>query len=84
MNKKYILYGAGVCGRRAMRELGKNNVAYFCDNQEKNKVEGIDVISIEKLKKIHNDFTVVVSVEKKEAIEQITKILKENVIPFIS
>lgn len=46
--KRYILFGSGYFGKAAVVLLGKDNISYFVDNDERkwgSKVFGITVIS---------------------------------------
>ncbi len=82
---KYILFGAGTVGKRILNMLGDEKVAYFCDSKMTNEyVDGIRVISKEQLLDLHAGYTVVVSVEKKEAVEEISYWLKSQSIPWIN
>lgn len=52
---KYVLYGAGDYGRRMLTFIGKENVCFFIDNDEKKwntSVEGINIISINNAKNL--------------------------------
>jgi len=55
-SRKIILFGAGKNGKEALKRYGKDNVAFFCDN-DKNKIgkmiEGVEIISFEELKKVY-------------------------------
>lgn len=63
---KFILFGAGNNGRKALKKYGKENVAYFCDN-DKNKqdtlLDGIRIISLEKLSELEKNekYTIVIT-----------------------
>ncbi len=84
MDKQYILYGAGVVGKRLLHRLGKDKVAYFCDNNKRGETIGeVPVISTEELSRIHSKYTVVVSVEKKCLIDEICGLLRIDNIPWI-
>lgn len=53
---KIILFGAGERGRNALQYYGRDTVAYFCDNAAQRKgtfVDGIEVISFEKMVELH-------------------------------
>jgi len=58
-NTKYILFGAGDIGKKALRCIGPERVDFFVDNSTAKIgtiVEGIPVISFDELKKIHMGF----------------------------
>jgi len=71
MIKKVIIFGCGDNGIQMLNRLPPNSVAYFCDNNSvkvgKN-ILGIEVISFNKLKQIHNDYDIIVSPQKNEEI----------------
>lgn len=73
INKKYILFGAGLYGKMALEEYGKENVAYFTDNNKKligKKICGISVIDLSALKEIYQDYEIVISVKNSHLIEK--------------
>lgn len=83
MMKNYILFGAGIDGRHALRLLGMRSVAYFCDNVKAgSNIQGIDVISFEKLKRIYRDYDVIITTSKVRNVIEITSQLKEENIPY--
>lgn len=67
MEKKIILFGAGDYGRRALRHYGRERVYCFADNNAVlagKLVEGVPVISFDRLKEIYQDYQVVLAVGK--------------------
>lgn len=61
--RKIILFGAGKNGEKALKRYGKDNVAFFCDNDKNKigkKIENVEVITFEKLKKIYSDSYVII------------------------
>ena len=76
--KKKILFGAGLYGRMAVQEYGRENLAYIVDNKKSLQgsfIDGIEVIGIEELKKIYNKYDIVITTKYKSAI---VKQLREN------
>lgn len=64
MQKKKILFGAGLYGRIALEKYGKENVAFFVDNNSDlfgNRIDGIQIIDIDQLLKIYQDYEVVIT-----------------------
>lgn len=60
-SKKYIIFGAGMIGKEILQRLGKEKVAYFADNIiNGTEVEGISVISFQKLLEIYKDYNVLI------------------------
>ena len=83
MNKKYILFGAGRYGQELLQWFGHDAVAFFCDNGNRiDSVEGVEVISYEKLKEIQADYHVVLAVARKEWLIEIESQLKTDGISF--
>ena len=63
--KRYILFGAGEYGRHAVQVFGKENIAYFVDNDDTlwgQEIEGISVRSPDILREPQNDCMVVITV----------------------
>lgn len=70
---KKILFGAGILGIGAISEYGRENVAYLVDNNPQKigrSIEGIPVISFEKLKQIYNDYEIVITTKYSTQIEK--------------
>lgn len=69
--KKKILFGAGLYGHLALEAYTHENVAYFVDNNMQlvgQSIEGIEVISIDKLRAIYTEFDIVITAKYKEGI----------------
>lgn len=65
-DKKVILFGAGQLGEKALKLIGKENVAFYADNspdKQGTKVNDIAVISFNEMVRIHNDYLIVLSVD---------------------
>ncbi len=63
-SKQIILFGAGVYGRKALEYFGKERVHCFVDNNGAltgTLIDGVPVISFERLKAIYKDFQIVIS-----------------------
>lgn len=63
--KKFILFGAGVYGRRALDHFGKERVHCFVDNNKDlvgTEIAGIPVFSAVQLETIHSDYQIVITV----------------------
>lgn len=90
--KPLIIYGAGMCGRRAA-EVYRPQVLYFADCNSDlvgNKVDGIEVISIKKLQQYKKECSIMIAVSpaglyscietlKKQGIEKYYIYLTENI-----
>ena len=77
LTKKLIIFGAGTNGRRLLEYVGKDKVAYFCDNR-KTKIPGrgytcgVKIISYSEMIKIYKDYNIVVTpMDKKEMVMQL-------------
>ena len=81
--KNIILYGAGETGKKAVEKYGIDNIAYFCDtNKAGGSIDGIPVIDVATLKKIHSDYRVIVTPERWNCLGQICDTLEQMNIPF--
>ncbi len=79
-NKKIILFGAGAFGKKALEYFGEDRVAYFADNNTVlagSFVDGKEVVSFTQLKKMANDYQVVISVDARK-IPTLAAQLEEN------
>lgn len=66
-NNGIILVGAGIFGAEALNFFGFRNVYCFADNYKAGLLHyGKFIISIDELKKIHKDYTVVLSISQKD------------------
>ena len=81
MKKKYILVGCENGGVEFSSLIGKENVAYFCDNKYQGKfVNGVEIISLQDLRKIHSAYDVVISDRKYAGV--LAEELNKLKIPF--
>lgn len=67
-NKKYVIFGAGDYGKKALEMLGRENVAFFVDN-DKNKdgsiINGVEVKFFQKVSKNLKEYWVIIAVAYK-------------------
>ena len=82
IGKKYILFGCGEIGKKALDYLGDTNVYCFADNNSimtgKQKY-GKRIIDFDELKKVCEDYTVVISTSvNTSSAYEIKKQLEEN------
>lgn len=80
-DKKIIVFGAGDYGKRAFSVLGKR-IAYYVDsNPEKigKKFNEIEIISVNKLIKIYNDYQVLIAVSEEKLIDIIDILLSHGI-----
>lgn len=67
-NKKYVIFGAGDYGKKALEMLGRENVAFFVDN-DKNKdgsiVNGVEVKFFQKVSRNLKEYWVIIAVAYK-------------------
>lgn len=79
-DKKYILFGCGYIGKRAVDYFGAANVAYFADNNAAmagQEVCGKKVLSFDEMKAIRQDYTIMITTKAMYAAE-ISKQLEDN------
>jgi len=61
-DRRFIIFGAGVQGQRALRMLGAEKVAYFADNTKTGRmIDGIEVISADDTKELQNKYNVTIA-----------------------
>lgn len=79
MQKRYVLFGAGITGMAAVNYFGKENIVAIIDNAP-NKIgtyfEGILVISFEEYLKKYKDLQIIISIYSKHyfsCVEQLKK-----------
>lgn len=63
--KKYIIFGTGHDGRELLNHIDADEIAFFADNNTDvvgNRVNGIEIISFERLKSIAENYCVILAV----------------------
>ena len=82
MEKKKILFGAGLYGRMALQKYGKDNIAFFVDNNRSlwgKKCDDIDILSPAEILKYENVYEIIITTKFKERIvEQLINMGIEN------
>ena len=76
--KKNIIFGASKKGIEALKYYGKEQIAYFCDN-DPNKIGGfleeVEIICIHDLYKMRNEVEIIIaSAYEDEIIKQLTRL----------
>ena len=88
IDKKIILFGAGIIAKRAIQLYGKNKIAYIIDNDVKkinNKLEDIDIISLKHyMNYINNNqkMQIVITVGSQYVLEVVNQLKKNNISNF--
>ncbi len=70
---KKILFGAGLYGRMALQEYGRENVAFFADNNETlwgKRIEDIEIIEPKKIAEYADDCEIVITTKFKSRIAE--------------
>jgi len=83
MQKKKILFGAGMYGHIALEKYGKENVAFFVDNNSNlcgNKIGDIPIIDVDKMREIYDDFEIVITTKYAKKIAE--QLLAMNITNF--
>ena len=81
-DKRIIIRCAGEIGKKALEEYG-DRVEYFCDDYTTaTEIEGVPVISTNELKKIHQDYQVVIARKHFEQKIKLADELKHQGIPI--
>lgn len=79
---KFVIFGAGDFGRQALNKIGKENVAFFVDNdgeKEGTIVDGIPVHSFTNVKDKLNDYLLILAVSHKYSQEIGTQLKKAGI-----
>lgn len=69
---KYIIFGSGEAGTEALAAIGKNNVAYFCDNSRDKigtYILGKKVIDCDALIKLVSQYIIIIAANTRNALE---------------
>lgn len=84
-NKKYVIFGAGDYGKKALEMLGKENVAFFVDN-DKNKdgsiIDGVKVKFFQRINKKLKEYLVIVAVSYQYIKDIKTQLQDVGVLPY--
>lgn len=86
-DKKYILFGTGLYGKKAIEFLGKEKVYCYVDNNKElvgKEKNGKLVIDFEELKKIYTNYQIVLSVGPKNMIEIANQLEQAGIVKFIT
>lgn len=84
--KKIIIFGAGQSGAVALINLGKDNVAYFCDNcSEKNgKFKyGVEIISFERMLEIRDNYILLIAANDGNAVEIAEQLETQEIVDYV-
>lgn len=84
--KKIIIFGAGQSGAVALINLKKDNVAYFCDNQ--NSMNGIykygvEIISFDRMLKIMDSYILLIAANDGNAVEMAKQLESQEIIDYV-
>lgn len=83
-NKKYIIFGAGVYGEKAARDLSRN-AAFFADsNPAKTGIckEGIEVLAFQKAISISREYGIVIAASGKRIYQMIKQLREYGITEF--
>lgn len=84
-NKKYVIFGAGDYGKKALEMLGRENVAFFVDN-DKNKdgsiINGVEVKFFQRINKKLKEYLVIVAVSYQYIKDIKTQLQDVGVLPY--
>ena len=84
-NKKYVIFGAGDYGKKALEMLGRENVAFFVDN-DKNKdgsiIDGVKVKFFQRINKKLKEYLVIVAVSYQYIKDIKTQLQDVGVLPY--
>lgn len=80
---KYVLFGAGNDGRRALREIGKNRIAFFIDNYANGEVEGIPVYNFERAVQEIDENVLILITSNKYKNEMVAQLREQGIQEFL-
>lgn len=84
-NKKYVIFGAGDYGKKALEMLGRENVAFFVDN-DKNKdgsiIDGVEVKFFQRINKKLKEYLVIIAVSYQYIKDIKTQLQDVGVLPY--
>ena len=86
-NQKYVIYGAGNIGARALTFLGRENVKFFIDNNEckqKQLYHGIEVLGFNAIVEKLSGLIIVVSVSEKYTNEIVSQLREHKIDSYIT
>ena len=83
--QKYVLFGAGVFGKKAISFLGKENIAFLLDNDPRKwggKIDGINICSLDEMKSCLYDKRIIISVSEEKSEEIASCLRREGIVNF--
>lgn len=85
--KQYVLFGAGEYGRRAIRCLSEEKIAFFLDNDSQKagtEMENIPIYTLEEKRGVLGDYTLVITVSKEKESEIGEQLDREGVHDYVN
>ena len=80
---KYVLFGAGNDGKRALREIGKDRIAFFIDNYVKDEIEGVPVYNLERAVGEINENTLILITSAKYRDDMISQLQEKGIEEYL-
>ena len=81
MDKPFIIFGAGKIGKEMFEYIPNEKIAYVADNNPDlwgTTLNGKEIISLERLKEIHNDYNIVLAIGKRRPMFEVKKVFEDN------
>ena len=81
MDKPFIIFGAGKIGKEMFEHIPNGKIAYVADNNPDlcgTTLNDKEIISFEKLKEIHNGYTIVLAISKRKPLFDVIGSFKQN------
>lgn len=81
-NKKYILFGAGDFGKKAVEFLGKERIEFFVDNNTEKVgtyIDDIKVISFFEMTKIYEKYNILITVDSRKSSILANQLIDNNI-----
>lgn len=85
--KQYVLFGAGGYGKRAIRYLSEEKIAFFLDNDPKKagtKIENIPIYTLEEKRSELINYTLVITVSKEKESDIGEQLAEEGFHAYVS
>ncbi len=85
--KKYIVFGCGDYGKKTVDLVGKDNIAYFIDNNINRvgeKIKGITVVGYDDYLRLREEYELIVAISSVHIQEVVNQLFEDGVNNFIT
>ncbi len=84
--KKILLFGGGKAGAEALYYIGKENIAFFGDNQKKlagQKKYEVEILSYQQVLKVCGDYILVIAANQENALEISNQLETQGITDYV-